>query len=187
MGLWRETQCKNYWSTRSENNQGCQLQRSPLCYFSWKNEPPGWQNSYHGNGSEPKVTSLDRSPTFSIYLVRDLGRAGSLPWTSTSTWAGQCHQWLKQSWWRRWSHKLFVRQAASTSIQPIRMSDLTVCLTLTTFQKTEIRNCDIPVCGERGEWLGDKYFPNLSLKNSNIQKNRELTFCPVGFTHVLTR
>lgn len=73
-----------------ENNQGCQLQRSPLCYFSWKNEPPGWQNSYHGNGSEPKVTSLDRSPTSSIYLVRDLGRAGSLPWTSTSTttWAG---------------------------------------------------------------------------------------------------
>lgn len=88
MGLWCETQCKNYWSTRSENNQGCQLQHSPLCYFSWKNEPPGWQNSYHGNGSEPKVTSLDRSPTSSIYLVRDLGRAGSLPWTSTTTWAG---------------------------------------------------------------------------------------------------
>lgn len=50
-----------------------------LLYVNWKNELlQGGKWAIMETGSEPEVTSLDRSPT-SIYLVCDLGRAGSLP------------------------------------------------------------------------------------------------------------
>ena len=48
---------------------------------------PLWQMSYCGNSSEPGVSGLDSSPPSSMYLVCDLGRGGSLPWTSSTKWA----------------------------------------------------------------------------------------------------